>query len=739
MQKKWFLGLLFCCFFVFLIISQTSKIATAEAFADVTLGTDVYCCSSADATLTACPTDFITCQTNRLSTLGFGSVQDAQNYDMDHNTNIYGDVQLACLNACTCFAKTVSSCLNATAPACTSWTYSVWGDCTGGKQTRTPVTYKPFGCTGGSPVLEKTCTTSVCSYNDDCSGSTYCLLVFDPLTGMINEGTCKNKKSSGASCDSSSECSGNSCLNGKCTSTCMFDHNCKDNQYCDTNTSPGTCVAKKSSGTCTSASQCSGGFCNSGACSSKAPSSCSPSCEAGKYCRTTPQPNLCVDQLDYDMNCSAPSQCISGFCVKGKCAVSATGTLCSSDSNCKGTEYCDTDINPSACASKKANGIACSTAKTCSSGFCNLDGQCAVPSTEVECDEDADCAAKQFCNTAINPKICADKRADGQTCNLATQCSGGLCNGNVCASKKANGKPCTAPTECISNYCPTAATRVCAVAPATACDPVCSQAQFCDTTAVPIACATKKDDGVICSDASQCKNNFCNSNVCGSVAVSGECPSFKTSGDCESHIGQCEWVSNTCSTKPGYGQECTIDATGFDNCRENEGQCIANNGKSICRKVCDDIGDCPGNSYCFNAGGGKFCQVKLAAGGACPEGNDACISGVCTANACVGGVAPPTTPPGGTTEPVEEYSIPNFLGVDDPNLVIGRIIKYIIGFAGTIALVTFMYGGTLWLISAGRPDYVDKGKNFMIWAAIGLVIVFSSYILVGQVFTLFGK
>jgi len=74
--------------------------------------------------------------------------------------------------------------------------------------------------------------------------------------------------------------------------------------------------------------------------------------------------------------------------------------------------------------------------------------------------------------------------------------------------------------------------------------------------------------------------------------------------------------------------------------------------------------------------------------------------------------------------------LPNLLQASAPSVVIGRITKYMVGLAGTIALIFFIYGGCLWLISAGRPDYVTKGRNAMVWAGIGLVVIFASYALV---------
>ncbi len=41
---------------------------------------------------------------------------------------------------------------------CTGFTYSGWGTCSNGTQTRTVLTRTPSGCTGGSPVTSQSCT-----------------------------------------------------------------------------------------------------------------------------------------------------------------------------------------------------------------------------------------------------------------------------------------------------------------------------------------------------------------------------------------------------------------------------------------------------------------------------------------------------------------------------------------------------------------------------------------------------
>jgi hypothetical protein len=82
--------------------------------------------------------------------------------------------------------------------------------------------------------------------------------------------------------------------------------------------------------------------------------------------------------------------------------------------------------------------------------------------------------------------------------------------------------------------------------------------------------------------------------------------------------------------------------------------------------------------------------------------------------------------------------LPNFLGTTDVNEVIGRIVRAIIGISGSFALAVFIYGGALWMFSGGNPERVKKGRSAMIYAAIGLVVIFLSYTLVSFILRALG-
>lgn len=72
----------------------------------------------------------------------------------------------------------------------------------------------------------------------------------------------------------------------------------------------------------------------------------------------------------------------------------------------------------------------------------------------------------------------------------------------------------------------------------------------------------------------------------------------------------------------------------------------------------------------------------------------------------------------------------NPLGTEKIPQLFGRFIKGFLGITGTIALVMFIYGGITWLTSAGSPDKIKKGKDVFLWSVVGLIIIFSSYLMV---------
>lgn len=63
----------------------------------------------------------------------------------------------------------------------------------------------------------------------------------------------------------------------------------------------------------------------------------------------------------------------------------------------------------------------------------------------------------------------------------------------------------------------------------------------------------------------------------------------------------------------------------------------------------------------------------------------------------------------------------------DLQTLIGRIVGSVLSLIGLLFFVLTVYGGFLWMTAHGHEDIIEKGKNTIIQAIIGMVIVFSAY------------
>jgi len=74
-----------------------------------------------------------------------------------------------------------------------------------------------------------------------------------------------------------------------------------------------------------------------------------------------------------------------------------------------------------------------------------------------------------------------------------------------------------------------------------------------------------------------------------------------------------------------------------------------------------------------------------------------------------------------------EYQANIGLGTGNILDMVATIINVLFGLLGTLAVVLILYGGFLYMTSAGERDKIDKAKKVLINAAIGLVIILSAY------------
>jgi hypothetical protein len=67
------------------------------------------------------------------------------------------------------------------------------------------------------------------------------------------------------------------------------------------------------------------------------------------------------------------------------------------------------------------------------------------------------------------------------------------------------------------------------------------------------------------------------------------------------------------------------------------------------------------------------------------------------------------------------------LGEEDPRIIIAKIIRVFIGFLGIIAVGLIMYAGFLWMTSEGDSEKIERAKDILKNAVIGLLIIISSF------------
>ena len=71
--------------------------------------------------------------------------------------------------------------------------------------------------------------------------------------------------------------------------------------------------------------------------------------------------------------------------------------------------------------------------------------------------------------------------------------------------------------------------------------------------------------------------------------------------------------------------------------------------------------------------------------------------------------------------------------------IIGTIIQAILAFLGVILLILIIYGGYIWMLARGNEQEVEKAKNIIKNALIGLIIALAAwaitFFLMSNIFT----
>jgi len=108
--------------------------------------------------------------------------------------------------------------------------------------------------------------------------------------------------------------------------------------------------------------------------------------------------------------------------------------------------------------------------------------------------------------------------------------------------------------------------------------------------------------------------------------------------------------------------------------------------------------------------------LGCSASGVCPAGQSAIVP-------CAAISSPGSSPK--LINPLPTTNIPELLG---------NALGKALGIVGSIALALFIYGGFTWMTAGGNTARVTTGRNVLVWASIGLIVIFLSYALLTFVF-----
>ena len=68
-------------------------------------------------------------------------------------------------------------------------------------------------------------------------------------------------------------------------------------------------------------------------------------------------------------------------------------------------------------------------------------------------------------------------------------------------------------------------------------------------------------------------------------------------------------------------------------------------------------------------------------------------------------------------------------------LVVGQALQKIIGMLGVVAFIVIVIAAVRWMTASGNPETVQKARDTVVWAALGLVVTATSYAILEFIFS----
>ena len=74
--------------------------------------------------------------------------------------------------------------------------------------------------------------------------------------------------------------------------------------------------------------------------------------------------------------------------------------------------------------------------------------------------------------------------------------------------------------------------------------------------------------------------------------------------------------------------------------------------------------------------------------------------------------------------------LPSPIKCEDAFCLFLQIIRFFLAGVAIVSTVMFVWGGFVFLTSAGNPELVKKGKDILLWSTVGIVVILGSWVLI---------
>lgn len=78
-------------------------------------------------------------------------------------------------------------------------------------------------------------------------------------------------------------------------------------------------------------------------------------------------------------------------------------------------------------------------------------------------------------------------------------------------------------------------------------------------------------------------------------------------------------------------------------------------------------------------------------------------------------------------------------GITDAASLLATVITWLLGFAGALAVVAIIYSGIMYMTAGGDQEKALKARKNLLWAILGVIIVFLSYAIVRSIGNIIGE